>query len=52
MKEQAEATIPWERELKEIYQFYQFLSELPERIKRIMGGKSLSFLLVTIQRTR
>lgn len=45
MKEQAEATIPWERELKEIYQFYQFLSELPERIKRIMGGKSLSFLL-------
>lgn len=45
MKEQAEATIPRERELKEIYQFYQFLSELPERIKRIMGGKSLSFLL-------
>lgn len=44
MKELTENTLLREGELKQIYLFNNSLSELPERLRRILGGESLSSL--------
>lgn len=42
MKKQAEATIPREEELKEIWKFYNSICELPEHIGHVLSGTVLS----------